>query len=85
MEDLRAVNALFLALTWQNWLSKIFAAMTEEAYMPRVSDPISCCVDYLQEKIAENKKVTVLKEIQGIIWKEGYVSGALKVCKWRQN
>lgn len=32
----------------------------------------------LQEWITEDRKVTPLKALQGMIWREGYVSGALK-------
>ena len=34
--------------------------------------------DYLQHLIQSDKKSTVLKELQGIIWKQGYASGELK-------
>jgi len=40
--------------------------------------PTGSVVPYLQWLISEDRKLTALKDLQGLVWADGYASGALK-------
>jgi enolase-phosphatase E1 len=39
---------------------------------------LDAAADALESWIAQDRKITVLKELQGLIWQQGYASGALR-------
>lgn len=44
--------------------------------MPQGNAGIESCIEQLLQWIAEDKKVTPLKSLQGMVWRDGYQSGA---------
>lgn len=45
---------------------------------PRHASPASRVLPYLRWLIQEDRKLTALKDLQGLVWEEGYASGALQ-------
>jgi enolase-phosphatase E1 len=68
-----------LAQVAQAWRDDPNAAARELLHLaPRDASPASRVLPYLRWLIQEDRKLTPLKDLQGLVWEEGYASGALQ-------